>query len=176
VHFYDLVFEMIDMRSFSNLWYWIVLAVMWSSLSHFILGVPFDMVTRARRRGGPAMADLEDMVRIQVNRRLYIARVSGMWLVGFGAGVLTVLATLGFWYRLQFAQALFLLLLPASLVGAMSVMLAARIDARRPRGEDLCRALARHRLMIQFIGILAIFITAIWGMYQNLNVGPLLSR
>jgi len=34
VDFLDLVTEVIDLRSFSNLWYWIVLAILWSSLSH----------------------------------------------------------------------------------------------------------------------------------------------
>ncbi len=46
--------------SFSNLWYWIALAVMWSSTSHWVLGVPYDMIQRARREGGQAEADLED--------------------------------------------------------------------------------------------------------------------
>ena len=43
------VFELIDMRSFSNLWFWIALAVLWSSVSHWVLGVPWDMVMRARK-------------------------------------------------------------------------------------------------------------------------------
>ena len=60
---YQTLFEMIDMRSFSNLWFWIALAVMWSTASHWVLGVPFDMVLRARRHGEEAQADLEDMVR-----------------------------------------------------------------------------------------------------------------
>ena len=67
---YQTLFEMIDMRSFSNLWFWIALAVMWSTASHWVLGVPFDMVLRARRHGGEAQADLEDIVRINVVRRL----------------------------------------------------------------------------------------------------------
>ena len=54
---------------------WIVLAVAWSSASHWVLGVPFDMVMRARRQGGQAAADLEDLARIfepfvQVDARL----------------------------------------------------------------------------------------------------------
>jgi hypothetical protein len=49
VDFLDLVTEVIDLRSFSNLWYWIVLAILWSSLSHWTLGVPYHIVTRARR-------------------------------------------------------------------------------------------------------------------------------
>ena len=50
------IFEVIDMRSFSNLWYWIMLAVIWSSTSHWVLGVPHDMFIRARRQGGQNVA------------------------------------------------------------------------------------------------------------------------
>jgi len=100
------LFEVIDMRSFSNLWFWIALAVVWSSVSHWVLGVPFDMIQRARKQGGQAEADLHDMVRINVNRLLYIARLS------------------------------------------------------------------KHRVITQFIGMISIFVTAMFGMYQNLAVGP----
>ena len=74
---YESVFEVIDLRSFSNLWYWIGLAVLWSSVSHWVLGVPHDAILRARR-GTPetAMRDLNDLARVNVNRILYIARPS----------------------------------------------------------------------------------------------------
>jgi hypothetical protein len=78
VDFYSAVFELIDMRSFSNLWYWIALAVLWSTASHWVLGVPYDMIQRAARQGGEAEQDLEDMVRINCNRLLYIAGC-GSW-------------------------------------------------------------------------------------------------
>ncbi|MGJ8597444.1 MAG: hypothetical protein ACSHW3_16395, partial [Sulfitobacter sp.] len=61
---YQTLFELIDMRSFSNLWFWIVLAVVWSTTSHYGLGVPYDMVLRAKRHGGQTEIDLEDLVRI----------------------------------------------------------------------------------------------------------------
>ena len=89
VQWYQVIFELIDMRSFSNLWYWIALAVLWSSTSHWVVGVPFDMILRARRQGGQPQADLETMVRINVTRLLYIARTSGLWLVGFACFLLT---------------------------------------------------------------------------------------
>lgn len=171
MQWYDTVFELIDMRSFSNLWFWIVLAVLWSTLSNYVLGVPFDMVTRARKIGGQAQTDLEDMVRINVNRRLYIARVSGIWLVTIGSASITALAILGFFYRVQFAQALFLLGAPVSLVALLALRAAARIEADAPLGEDLCKRLTRHRFHIQLVGIAAIFITAMWGMWQNMGVG-----
>ena len=159
------------MRSFSNLWFWIALAVVWSSASHWVMGVPFDMVSRARRVGGQAEADLEAIVRVNVNRLLMIGRVSGLWILGVVSFLLTGLAILGFVYRVEFAQALFLLAFPLTLVGLLSLRTANRIHLNDPQGEDLRRALARHRLVIQMIGTVSIFVTALWGMFQNLSVG-----
>jgi len=166
------VFEVIDMRSFSNLWFWIALAVVWSSASHWVLGVPFDMITRARKEGGEAQQDLELMVRIYVDRLLYIGRVSGLWLLGFVCFLLTTLAVLGFAYGVEFAQAVFLIAAPMTAVGMLSMATAMAIEAEGPTGEALHKRLIRHRQFTQLIGMLAIFVTAMWGMYQNLAVVP----
>ena len=160
--------DVIDLRSFSSLWYWIVLAVAWSSASHWVLGVPFDLIIRARRAGGQAMADLQDATRINVNRILHIVRVSGIWLMAFMAFVLSALLVLAGWYQVEFAQAVGLLALPMTLVGALSVRTATHIEAAMPEGVELVRRLMRHRFWTQLIGMLAIFVTAMFGMYQNL--------
>lgn len=160
------------MRSFSNLWYWIALAVVWSSASHFVLGVPYDVVQRARRQGGEAMVDFEDLVRININRILYIADVAGMFLLGFWAFVLTTLLVLAFWYGIEFAQAVVLIALPMTLVFAMTVRLARIIAAEGQGGEVLIRRIVRQRFWIQVIGMIAIFVTAMYGMYWNLAVVP----
>ena len=89
------ILEHIDMRSFSNLWFWIALAVMWSTASHWVIGVPFDMVTHARKYGGQAQGDLEELVRINTSRLLYIGRVAGIWLLGLICFLLSGLAVLG---------------------------------------------------------------------------------
>ncbi|XHY18533.1 hypothetical protein SuNHUV7_33470 (plasmid) [Pseudoseohaeicola sp. NH-UV-7] len=166
------VFELIDMRSFSNLWFWIALAVMWSTASHWVIGVPYDLVLRARRQGGQVETDLEDLVRINVNRLLYVARVSGLWLLGFGCFFLTALAITGFMYDVEFAQAVFLLLFPMSIVGLLSLSTARLIETEHLVGEALHRRLGRHRFFTQFIGMISIFLTAMWGMFQNLSLGP----
>lgn len=172
---YETVFELIDMRSFSNLWFWIALAVVWSSASHWVMGIPFDMIVRARRYGDAAEADLNDLVRINTGRILYIANVAGLFLVAVVCFALTGLAILGFVYRVEFAQALFLLSFPMTIVGILSLRTARFIDSQQCRGEDLYRLLARHRTYIQAIGMLSIFVTAMWGMYQNISLGPLAS-
>lgn len=170
---YSAVFELIDMRSFSNLWYWIALAVVWSTTSHWVLGVPYDMVTRAARHGGQAEVDLEDMVRINVNRLLYIAGVSGLWLLGLVSAFITSLGLLGFWYGIEFAQAVFLLIAPMTLIGLLSLNTARLIEAQVLAGAALRKRMTRHRVATQFVGMLSVFVTALWGMYQNMSIGAL---
>lgn len=173
VDIYSSIFELIDMRSFSNLWFWIALAVMWSSASHWVLGVPFDMVQRAKRGNGQAEIDLQDMVRINTNRMLYIARVSGLWLLGLSCFVLSTLALTGFLYGLEIAQALFLLAFPMSVIGLISLSTARLLEQEHFSLDSIYKRLARHRLYTQIVGVISIFITALWGMYQNLSIGAL---
>jgi len=173
VEWYKLVLEMIDMRSFSNLWYWIALAVFWSTASHWVLGVPYDMVYRARRNGGQAEIDLEDMVRITTNRLLYIGRVSGLWILAISCFLLTILALLGFYYWIEFAQAVFLLTFPMALVGSLSLSTARLIVQENSTGEALRKRLIKHRLITQIIGMLAILVTSLFGMFQNMSISGL---
>jgi hypothetical protein len=161
--------EVINLRSFSNLWYWIVLAVMWSSASFRIMGVPYDFVQRAASQGGQSEVDLNDIARINANRLNYIAEVSGLWIVAFGTFFLTFLGLSGFVYGFQLAQAVFLLAFPMSFVGLLSLRLARHVLSLRLSGAELRKALTFHRMMIQLIAILSIFVTALWGMYQNLS-------
>ncbi|WP_439111167.1 component of SufBCD complex [Lentibacter sp.] len=170
---YSTVFELIDMRSFSNLWFWIALAVMWSTASHWVLGVPWDMILRAQRQSDQYDTDLHDIVRINTNRLLNIANVSGLWLLGFGCFFLTLLGLLGFVYRFEFAQAVFLLGFPMSLVGASALSTARLIREEDATGARLYQLLGRQRMITQVIGMLSIFVTALWGMYQNLTYGAL---
>jgi hypothetical protein len=169
VDWYKTIFELIDLRSFSNLWFWIALAVVWSTTSHWVLGVPFDMVSRARKDEETAQ-DLHDLVGINIRRMLYVARVSGLWMIGIAAFVFTVLIVLGFVYRVEIAQAVFLLLAPLAIVGVISLSTAQRISTTELEGEALYRCLSRHRMIVQAIGMVSIFITSLWGMWQNMQV------
>jgi len=170
---YDVIFELIDMRSFSNLWYWIVLAVLWSSASHWVLGVPFDMISRARRHGAQAQDDLETMVRINTQRMLHIVRTAGTWLVAGFFFVLTALVVLGFVYGVEFAQAVLFLYFPFSILMLLSLRTSALIEAGEGTGEALHRRLLRHRVSTQILGMVSIFITSLFGMYQNMHIGVL---
>jgi hypothetical protein len=176
VSWYQTIFDLIDMRSFSNLWFWIALAVLWSTASHWVLGVPFDMVVRARRKGGQAAQDLHHMIGINTRRMLFIAQVSGLWLIGLTTFTMTILIVLGFFYDIEFAQAVFLLAAPMMLVWALSLSTARQIVADALEEEALYRRLGRHRMTVQGIGMVSIFITSMWGMWQNMQVFNLWMR
>jgi len=169
VEFYSLVFSTIDLRSFASVWFWIGVAVAWSNMTHFIIGVPFDMVVRARRKGGLALDDLQAMAQIQARRRNQIMASSGVWLAGFWALVLTALAILGFRFGAELSQALTLLLAPMTLAAALGLRLARKLETAPPDGAALIKTLLWHRFMIQGIGLLSILVTTMWGTVFNLS-------
>jgi hypothetical protein len=80
---------------------------------------------------------------------------------------------LGFMYDFEFAQAVFLLAFPMSLVGLLSLSTARLITDEGSTGELLRKRLTRHRLYTQIIGMISIFVTAMWGMFQNMSAGVL---
>lgn len=169
----DKAFEVIDMRSFSNLWYWIALAVLWSSTSYWVLGVPYDMIQRARREGGQAQADVEDLARINTGRLLALVDQGALVIIALASFWLTVLGMMAFVYDIEFAQALFLLACPMALVVLLSVRASRRIKAGENTGHALYRRLIVHRRWTQVVGMLAVFVTAMYGTWQNLNLSIL---
>jgi hypothetical protein len=169
LEWYSVILLLIDMRSFSSLWYWIFLAVLWSSVSHWVLGAPFDLITRARKQGGDAMDDLAVLVRINARRMLYISRNGGLWIIGFVFFLLTFLGMLAIFYQIEIAQAVLLMFAPMVLVAYLSLRLALRVETDAPEGPVLVRLLTRHRFSVQLIGMISIFVTSLFGMYQNMT-------
>jgi len=169
--FLDLITEVIDLRSFSNLWYWIVLAILWSSMSHWTIGVPFNLVVRARRGDPRSQDDMMVLARMNAERLIQFAETSGLVATGFGCFLLSGLAVVGWAYGVEFCQAIFLLLCPSSLVLALGVWTSRRLQATDY--ANVARILRQHRTIVQMLGVVFIFVTAFWGMYHNVNVGPL---
>lgn len=167
MEWYELIFVLIDMRSFSNLWYWIGLAVLWSSVSHWVMGVPFDLINRARRKGGEAAQDMTALAHINAKRMLYITRNGGLWVIGITCFMLSILGLLAVVYRVEFAQAVLLMFAPMVLVAYLSLRTALKIEAGALQDDALVAVLMRHRFVVQLIGMLSIFVTSLFGMFQN---------
>ena len=167
MNIWKLITEMIDMRSFTSLWFWMVLAVYWSLSSHWVLGVPQDMIHRARRIGGEAVGDLEAIVRINSQRILHYAREATLPLIAVSAFLLTVLVILAVVYRIELAQALLCFYIPALIQAMLSIRSSRLIEAGEGQGDALFRRLFRHRISVQTLGVVSIFLTGLFGMYHN---------
>lgn len=166
---YQTILELLDMQSFSNLWYWIVLAVMWSSVSYFMMGVPYDMYRQARRRGGQAEEDLITLLKIYIRRVEYILRRSGLFIISFAFFLISLMVGLGFFYGNEFSQAVLLIFVPACLIAALNArncMKVKRLELYN-EPEKLYRLMARYRLTVQIIGVIDIVITSFWGIAVN---------
>ena len=164
------LFRLIETNSFSSIWFWLLVAITWSSASHWVLGVPFDLVQKAYREGGELEDRVHTLLRINVARMEYIQKVAGMIMIGFTSFMLTVFAVLGFYYWIEFFQAMFMLTFPLMLVGLINIYMSHRLDEQLPSGQELFRMFRRTRLMIMFIGLVSIFVTSLWGMYHVISV------
>lgn len=162
----DSILDLIDMRSFSSIWYWIAVAASWSMASHRVLGVPWDAVQRARRRGGAAVDDLMALTQANLRRLSALGRESGVALTVAASCLATLLIVLGFGYGFELAQALAFLVLPRMVLAWLSLRRAPRLERAIEAGitpSDLVAALMRHRLLVQVTGFLSLAVTALWG-------------
>lgn len=161
--------RLIDLQTFTSVWYWLVVIVTWSIAGNWLIGVPFDMLYRARKATGQELADLETLVDINVRRIVWTDSKVGTAaaiLVGF---ILCSLGVVGFGYGLEIAQGLFVLAAPLSVVLAVNLRLALQLSEEPLTGIVLVRRLFRVRLWTQVVAMLALFFTAIYGMYYALS-------
>lgn len=167
----SLIASQIDHRSFSSLWYWIVIALIWAGLTRSAMGVPYDLMARARRLGGALQTDVEALARIHAERMVYYWSRGKLFQVSFLAFVLSALLVLAVGFQFEFAQAVLFLLLPLVLISANALRVAQRVLGDDGRGDALHKLIWRHRLFVQIIGFTFIFLTAIFGFVHNLTVG-----
>jgi hypothetical protein len=113
------------------------------------------------------------VVRVQAGRLTNIADTAGTMLVAGLFFMLTVLGTLAIYYKIEFAQAVLLLMVPMTILSLMSLRTARLIEDSDGSGAALHRRLMRHRIMTQLLGMMSIFVTSMFGMYQNLHIGVL---
>jgi hypothetical protein len=148
------VFRIYAAAGFESIWYWVLHIVVWTLACTRTLGVPHDMLLRARR-----MPDIA--VRVDILAGLAAERIGGIYdragiAIAAATGfVLAAFAALGFGSGLEVAQAAFALLLPLAIIGYSKLRLGLHIRRRRLAGPRLVLLLARRRLLHQAIGVLA---------------------
>lgn len=159
--------EVIGSRSFASIWYWIVFALLWTRATHWTLGVPYEDARNAQVLGGQHMVDFELQMSMNIRKRVALYRDHPALLVALAAFMLATVFMLGFWFRIQFMQAAFLLIFPLTMVTLLSISLALRLERTGLQGEALCNAYIWHRRIKQVIGGFAILTAAFWGVSQT---------
>ena len=143
--------------SFQSIWYWILTLAVWIRVCHHTLGVPHDMVQRARRLPEVA-ARVDDLARLASLRIGGIYDRAGVPLAALAGFGLTALFVLGFASGLEFAKAAFVLLFPRAVVAYSTLRLALAVRRKGQAGEDLRRSLGKRRIwhgLIAWTGLAA---------------------
>jgi hypothetical protein len=153
------LFEVFAAASFQSIWYWVLHVVVWTLACYRTLGVPHDMLLRARRLPDAA-ARVDLLARLASERVAGIHDRLGVPLAAAAGFALAVLGALGFASGIELAQASFLILMPLAVILHSKLRLALAIRRRKIVGPELVLALSRRRTWHQFVGILAMLAAA----------------
>ena len=168
--------DYIEFSSFSSIWYWLGLLVVWSAATHRTLGVPFYYWILARRGDDYMRYYLEQLV--PENAQLTLRMYQGASWVVFAASasfLVTTWAVLAFYYQSEILQALFFLLVPLSGVAVIRYQFARVIVRTNPQFDDLFRVMYRFRIYTMILAAAIIFLTTFWGMWVNMVNSGILS-
>lgn len=145
--------------SFFSVWYWALTIVVWTAVSWRTLGVPHDLLLRAARL--PEAARRVDLIAgFAAERIAGIGAALGAAGAAAGGFAIAALATLAYLFRIEAAEAAFVILFPLAIVGIGTLRLARQVRRERLAGEALRRLLARRRAMNQAIAVIAILAAA----------------
>lgn len=164
-----MITRLIELNTFTSAWYWLTVIVTWAIASNWLIGVPFDMLFRARKCAPQPIADLEALVDINVRRIVATNGVFGIAITALIAFVLSGLAVLGFAYRFELAQGLLVLGAPLTLIVIINMRLAHQLNNNPLGGSDLVRRLFVVRLWTQVIAMVSLFFTSMYGAYYAIS-------
>lgn len=151
--------RIIASASFDSVWYWALHVVVWTLVCYRTLGVPQDMLIRARR--DPAVATRVALLAdLSAERIAGIHDFAGIPLAAVAGFLLAALATLGFLTGLEGAQASFMLLAPLAAVAYSKLRLALFLRGRRMQRSGLVLVLSRRRFWHQVIAVAAMLAAA----------------
>lgn len=165
--------SLLETTSFLNIWYWIITVVAWSMTAHWTMGVPYDAIRQADRKGGDFAEHCDLQAHINARRLIYYFDRGGPYFIGFVSFMLALIGGWGFIQGYELAQAFFMLAAPLMFTAVFTVRLAYRIKDEALQGEALRKALKRRRMYNQGIGMLAIIAASIATVYNfalSLNI------
>lgn len=165
----EAIARVITLDTFGNVWFWAAVIVSWAVACHWLIGVPFDMLLRARRGGAQEMQDLETLVDINVRRIMWFQQIAGAGSAAFAAFFLAGFGLLAVGYRFELAIGALVLGVPLTGVAILNVLLAHALHERPLKGTDLVSRMLKFRVWTQILAAISLFFTAVFGMAYNIE-------
>ena len=179
VPLFHTILGFLDSKSFGTAWFWLLLFVLWSMVGRNILGVPSEVIWRARQalrqedQHQAALLNLLDWLSLTLPR-WQLGKTEGAVFMALSTFALTCLGIAGFRYGLELAQAMTLLLVPFLLLFWLRYALARSLTRilfeTQQTQESALKALPQimqriiwHRRFVTFLSILSVAVTAFWG-------------
>ncbi|RED13265.1 hypothetical protein [Pontivivens insulae] len=161
--------RLISFESFGSVWYWIFLGLAWSSRTHWTIGIPFDAIMRADRRGGEWEADIDRLAIAASRRFALIAGKVAAVLTLFVTFFLAALATAALYLGNELSQAMLAIALPMIVAEVGDIRLAQRIHHQQIRGYELRRAIVWRRFLNQATGLSSLILATLFATFQFLD-------
>ncbi|WP_316013116.1 hypothetical protein [Roseobacter sp. HKCCA0434] len=149
----ELLGEFLDFGTFSSFWYWLFLALAWSSRTHWTIGIPFDSVARAEKRGGRWAEDVDRIAAAMGARFASFGGRGGVWIAGIVTFLLSGLMTAAFLYNNELSRGILAIALPMIVAEIGDIRLALKVERTGLSGHDLRRALVWRRFLNQVTGL-----------------------
>ncbi|WP_295046708.1 hypothetical protein [uncultured Paracoccus sp.] len=176
---FDSLIGFLDSRSFGTVWYWLVVIGTWSLAGRSVIGVPVEILSRART----ALAEGKGEAPVVLHLLDWLSLILPRWRLGKREGAaflavtgfaLTSLAIMGLIYGLELALASFLLLFPFAILFWLRVALARRLiplleaaeQGAQPIPQAAAQAVRRmvvHRRLVTILSMAAVAVTAVLG-------------
>ncbi|WP_424926584.1 hypothetical protein [Amaricoccus tamworthensis] len=153
---------MFGSSGFINLWYWVLTVLIWTVVTHRTIGVPYDMILRAKR--SPEVSKQVDFLAHVHSRRITaLHRSAGTLFALFVGFMLSGMFVLGFMWRVEVATAAFLLLFPLTGIGYSTIQTSLSIQERDFRGATLIKILARRRFWHQVVAVVSMLFALVFA-------------
>ena len=148
----------IDGKSFASVWFWLTLGVTWFVVARYPFSISNELILQARNFEESARLSVEVLAEMRAKKLLAF----NLWKVAAFSFIGSIIFVFGWIYQIEFAQALFVWLVPIMGVGGVSLYTAYRVQNRSQKGDALLDTLERHRLMVILIGCLTFGFIAYW--------------
>lgn len=142
-------------ETFLSFWYWALSALLWAGVCNWTYGVPNELVTRAKRRGGEDAALFQMFAKRNINM---ISRAMDRGAAPWGAMVafvLALLATFAWRNNSEAAQGALFILVPLIALGSVAGWRLKRLVKRGADPADTLKLFLSERFRTAIVAGLA---------------------